>query len=740
MRDITTKIEDSGSTPEGRHSAEEFNQVYDDSADAVSRVGITLDGSDTTQTSQAMFIGGSSASEFINTGSANALVLTPSRAENSHRLPPTIDDMHGIVVSCDITTENTGVSTLNIGQNSTSLLGSKRILTQGGNDVGPRYLRNRVYFRYDSTADSGSGAWIVININDGIDYVDTISDLRDRTDFSTPVWTMGYYLLGDNGGSGPWIHISGQSPGTYTDNGINIILTTDGDGSAAWTRSIKSINAAQAGLLPSRTASQNDERMTAALLLGLDIEFPYIGSGVYQFTSRHSVSSSICIKAVGRRGFGSVLMQWTGTGAKQIETRVTHPSDGTDAPISVSLAIESGNVTLDGVIIDLRTDYTDESPSNLGDDWDVGILVKSSPNFRMINLARVRGYWRVGGLVLDNTEDNGNCDGCALDGDVRLQGRYSLKLQGPMPESGQSEIQDGDLRGAGGISDFTATGAFLEGINHHSGTRPYDTDAGCYYTNGAVRPGTSQINAIQGHRFRACRFASYDPFLLDIRRSIRDSFIDCFVERITGKFQSDGTTPAGDSDVICRSTNDTKLLRLRSTDIYRSDVNFVRSNGFSILESYNQNLVKIDNLIPDNLNITDSSGEEVPLYSESEYIPSLGFVAATYNSRIANVARNGNHITIEIAIDVATLDTSDASQVSVRGIPSELVPSIFPKVAGSVSQAGSSLIDVSEVYNAVFINSSGDMQLQRPDGTAIAYNDTGIQSSGTLYLQLSYLI
>jgi len=44
----------------------------------------------------------------------------------------------------------------------------------------------------------------------------------------------GYYAAADGGGGPTRVLLTGQPPGTYTDNGGSIIVPTGGNGSAAW--------------------------------------------------------------------------------------------------------------------------------------------------------------------------------------------------------------------------------------------------------------------------------------------------------------------------------------------------------------------------------------------------------------------------------------------------------------------------------------------------------------------------
>lgn len=188
MRDITVKIENSGSTAEGRHSAAEFNGVYRDTRDAVLRAGLTLDNADQTQVSQSEWIHGNSSSIFIATGSANAIIATPLRGATGPKLPPSLDNMDGTIIEIDITNQNTSAVTINVGQTTSSLLGVKKITLSDGTDLSPRHLFGHVRLMYSLLGDGGNGAWILLSnsmANEAGDqinlpYVPTSSEMLRR--------------------------------------------------------------------------------------------------------------------------------------------------------------------------------------------------------------------------------------------------------------------------------------------------------------------------------------------------------------------------------------------------------------------------------------------------------------------------------------------------------------------------------------------------------------------------------
>jgi len=143
--------------------------------------------------------------------------------------------------------------------------------------------------------------------------------------------------------------------------------------------------------------------------------------------------------------------RFVGTGAKSIKTRVKYRGSGADpddAPISTGFNIQADGVRLAEFKVDLYCDYTDMSPTNYGDDWDVGIFHGSRQDFKATNV-QVTGYWRQASIWLDSTrmvngpELNGypvtfgaGADGTTLYNVQVSGGKWGLIKQGPKPKSG----------------------------------------------------------------------------------------------------------------------------------------------------------------------------------------------------------------------------------------------------------------------------------------------------------------
>lgn len=162
MRDIATKVNNGGATPDGQLSAEEYNDVQEDIENSVSRSGQNLIAADTTQMSRSMTLHGTVAGTMSVSGTANALILTPISGENGFRMPSSYAQMDGMMVNIVPTADNTGNVTVDIGQTAGTLLGTKKFLDDTGSELGPGALVNgkRIFAVYDSTADGAVGAWI----------------------------------------------------------------------------------------------------------------------------------------------------------------------------------------------------------------------------------------------------------------------------------------------------------------------------------------------------------------------------------------------------------------------------------------------------------------------------------------------------------------------------------------------------------------------------------------------------
>lgn len=490
---------------------------------------------------------------------------------------------------------------------------------------------------------------------------------------------------------------------TYTAQGVGavprLIYSKLGD-----VVSVKDFGAVGDGITDDTVAIQ------AAINTGGTILVP---SGLYKITSTLTVSDECAI--VGTDTSFDCIFRFTGTGAKAVLTTVKHPDDGIDAAISVGIRIASGNVQIKNILFDLNCNYANTSPTNLGDNWDVGVLIQR-PAVKLEKV-RTRGYWREAGIWIDNTWQQGNCDGITLE-DVRAQGKWSLKIKGPDLKVGTTEIDNTtDFRGTGGISDFFASNCYFEGYNHHSGVRPSDVDGGPLLVDGAVDPGIFLSDAIQGHRFVGCRFYSFDPYVVKLQKTSRDLFIGCFMERLTGKLKADGITPAGTPDVVAYSmplgsTGGTRALRLLATDLFNCTNSFSREGGFYLEQMVNPSMIQTNAVaeglheFPDSILIGSNSNSNIrwgisTLSAIGVTNVTTGNISVSTNS--ANWIRLGNIVVVSGSLTVTPTSTGGVELELSLPVASDFTTSL--QANGTI--AGGSLgANIAGAIRASFTNNS----------------------------------
>lgn len=171
MRDYQTKANQGGapdSITSTKLGAGETNSFLTEAKTAVERAGLTPAGADgagedTTQLAQALFINAVKASSFLDSGSANAYQLTPVSGASGVLLPGGYGALNGMRIYFVPSANNTGNTTINIGQTVGTLLGPKKALTLAGSEIpsGALLASRLAAFTYDASADSGNGAWIL---------------------------------------------------------------------------------------------------------------------------------------------------------------------------------------------------------------------------------------------------------------------------------------------------------------------------------------------------------------------------------------------------------------------------------------------------------------------------------------------------------------------------------------------------------------------------------------------------
>lgn len=160
MQDFGTKA-DNSPPPGGQLSAAEFNNLATEAENAVLRSGQTLSGASVTQLALSLFLHSVKSESFQDSGAANAYVATPVSGTNGVLLPADYTSMAGATFSFKASNNNSGASTLNIGQTTGTLLGVKPIRTQADTPVLASAIVAGQYIqvRYNAAFDSGNGAW-----------------------------------------------------------------------------------------------------------------------------------------------------------------------------------------------------------------------------------------------------------------------------------------------------------------------------------------------------------------------------------------------------------------------------------------------------------------------------------------------------------------------------------------------------------------------------------------------------
>lgn len=225
-----------------RLEADDRNIIQDELINAVERSAQTPDPSGTFthnyQVAMAMLINAISAQWFVDGGAADDYELTPATGASGLVVPASYDQLHGALVNFTPGNANTGASTVDIGQSAATLIGPKKLLDIGGNDlVGGELLPNHIYeIRYDSAADTGTGAWILIGEKSFPVRVNVVAFGSSGSYDAAAAKAAGlkFILVIARGAGGGGGGVDGQGANTYTAGGggasgaeaIGIILAT----------------------------------------------------------------------------------------------------------------------------------------------------------------------------------------------------------------------------------------------------------------------------------------------------------------------------------------------------------------------------------------------------------------------------------------------------------------------------------------------------------------------------------
>lgn len=122
------------STPGTRIEADDNNIEMDELVNAVESSGQTLDptGVKVNQLARFAFLNGVGAQSMVDSGTANAKVLTPVTGASGYVVGENYTHLSGAVLIFKIAVTNTGATTVDVGQTAGTLLGVKSLTQPGG--------------------------------------------------------------------------------------------------------------------------------------------------------------------------------------------------------------------------------------------------------------------------------------------------------------------------------------------------------------------------------------------------------------------------------------------------------------------------------------------------------------------------------------------------------------------------------------------------------------------------------
>ena len=278
------------------------------------------------------------------------------------------------------------------------------------------------------------------------------------------------------------------------------------------------------------------------------------------------------------------------TSDARIRTRRNHrgsAADPQDSALSVVLNIQAEGVRLTRPCVWLNCDYSYDTPTNLGDNCDIGIFVGCRTGVAIID-PQVIGYFRVSGIHFDVTHDNdlprhldkkgvpyldtkgtnvSGADGCSIYNPYIIGARRGLVVAGSKPAVGYDwygpayyDEQLGttvtDSRGSFGFSDFCCIIGRVFGPDHHSNYRLADpTPSGGTLNETSLNAENEMMpcaiyidgmagnasHSVWGMRFIGTRISTFEAFRMRLGRAARIHLIGCHEEgRNGGRFNTFG--------------------------------------------------------------------------------------------------------------------------------------------------------------------------------------------------------
>ena len=430
--------------------------------------------------------------------------------------------------------------------------------------------------------------------NSDVNWIDKSSETL-RTQLSriaTYASATGFFRLSD--------YVSVKDFGAIGDGTIHTIQEWIDSGK------FSGISAVQVAYPHVTSASQSIDwaAIQTAIATGRSIFIPkgdyWISNEIEQVT----VGQVIEFEGTGGYGYtddGNGRRYWTGhtrliaygsgfTSDARVRTRRNHRSsslDPQDDVLSVVLNIQAEGIRLIRPCIWLNCDYTNTSPTNLGDACDVGIFIGCRTGVSIID-PQVIGYFRKSGIHFDVTHCTGlprhldkkgvpyqqtsgtsvsGADGCSIHNPYIIGARRGLVIAGAKPAAGYSwygphyyDEQLGttvaDSRGSFGFSDFCCTIGRVFGPEHHSNYRLADPTPSGGVLNETSLNAESELmpcstyidgmagnasHALWGMRFIGTRIATFEAFRMRLGRCARIHLIGCHEEgRNGGRFNTSG--------------------------------------------------------------------------------------------------------------------------------------------------------------------------------------------------------
>jgi len=276
----------------------EQNSRNDELKTAVTATGQTLTpnstqvDTNTAQLAKAMWINGVSGGQMQDNGSANVVQLTPITGSTGLRVPSAADGGYDVMDGARVVFmpayANTGNTTLNIGQTGATLIGAKKMLLEDGSEIpsGTLSADASIEVKYDSSADSSNGAWIVLpwSSQSGFARLDTLQTWtkpQSMFEYTIPyasslAWDFSLYqtarvtLIGDATLANP-SNIPAGVRGQYS-----LIVVQDGTGGWALSYGAAFLPAATGRELP---AIATDPGATTLINFETDGTYVYAGGG-----------------------------------------------------------------------------------------------------------------------------------------------------------------------------------------------------------------------------------------------------------------------------------------------------------------------------------------------------------------------------------------------------------------------------------------------------------------------------